>query len=112
MVSEPGQSRPALLSQRQVDALARQADDPEAIRTIRTAREPGAAGVRPAVEEGAGPIELSADDMQSIADRGEAPEEVAGRIASAERPSVERAAEPPSAEPLSAPSAEPPSVSS
>jgi hypothetical protein len=61
MVSRPGGSRPAELSQRHVDALARGHADEEALRLIRAARTPappeaeGEAAAAPAEAPEAGP---------------------------------------------------------
>jgi hypothetical protein len=48
MVTRPGGSRPAELSQRHVDALARGHADEEALRLMRTARPPEPAESEPA----------------------------------------------------------------
>jgi hypothetical protein len=106
----PGDSRPAGLSQRHVDALAREGHDAEALRMLRAAR----ASQPPAGEErmeAARPVELSDADMAAIRRSGDAPPAVAERIASSRAPYEDAArAERPRDGGQGAPSAEPPAV--
>jgi hypothetical protein len=107
----PGGSRPAGLSQRHVDALARGGHDAEALRMLRAAR----ASQPPAGEErarAARPIDLSDEDMAAIRRSGDAPPAVAERIASSSRAPYEDAAraERPGDGGQGAPSAEPPAA--
>lgn len=82
----PGGSRPAELTQEQVDDLVRGGHD-DAARILRPARI-GAppAEKKAATESGSRPVDLSARDMDFIARSGTASKPIAGRIAGAERP--------------------------
>jgi hypothetical protein len=107
MVSKPGRSRPATLSQRHVDALVRGQGDEEAARIIRSARAVEPPSEQPATPEGARPVEISADEMESIRRSGDAPATLLRRMPPARVTPSDR---PATAEPPSAPSAEPPSA--
>jgi flagellar motor switch protein FliM len=109
MVSEPGRSRPAALSQRHVDALARGSGDEEALRIIRSARPPAGRGERASPVDGSHPIEVSAEEMRSLAHSAEVPAALLGRIvATRTREAQSAGTERAGAMPASAPSAAPP----
>lgn len=78
----PGNSRPAALSQRQVDELAR-GEGVETAALLRSVRRPPPEGAPKGAEatDAAGPVAFSAEEMAAITRHGAAPDEMRKRIA-------------------------------
>ncbi len=78
----PGNSRPAALSQRHVDELAR-GDGVETAALLRSVRRspPEAAPKAAGATDAAGPVAFSAEEMAAITSHGTAPDELRKRIA-------------------------------
>ena len=80
MVTPHGGSRPAALTQRQVDDLVRGKHE-DAARLLRSHRSEPPLDEKRSAEAGSRPVELSVTDMEAIRRSGVAPGELARRIA-------------------------------
>jgi hypothetical protein len=80
----PGGSRPAALTQAQVDDLVRGSGD--AGHVLRATRRDSAARADDAIESGSRPVDLSAEDIEAMRGSAEAPSALRERIANSGPP--------------------------